>query len=200
MCASRELICLTGRPIVGVLTPLIEQVANPSNPVEAVALASRLNELYPHVHVELAYHGQPREKLVNRGLAALAQRLDLPLVATNTVRLARARDGLANEVLQAMSKGRRTDAVVRSSDPDADELPVVNVGGAPRVQAYLKTPDEMHRLFAQLPAALATTSEVRPLVEFRLPLAANTPPEQRYGPAMLFGLVPAQDAGAEVDR
>src|SRR5919202_825860 len=61
MCASRELICLTGRPIVGVLTPLIEQVANPSNPVEAEALASRLNELYPHVHVELAYHGQPRE-------------------------------------------------------------------------------------------------------------------------------------------
>jgi DNA polymerase III alpha subunit len=68
------------------------------------------------------------------------------------------------------------------------------VGGAPRAQAYLKTPDEMHRLFAQLPAALAATSEVRALVKLRLPLAANTPPEQRYGPAMLFGFAPVQDA------
>jgi hypothetical protein len=47
--SAGELICLTGGPLVGVLTPLIEQAADPSNPVEAVALASRLSELYPHV-------------------------------------------------------------------------------------------------------------------------------------------------------
>ena len=93
-----------------------------------------------------------------------------------------------------MAKGRRTEGVVRSSEPDMDDLPVVNVGGAPRAQAYLKTADEMHRLFAQLPAALAATNEIRALVKFRLPLAANTPPEQRYGPAMLFGVAPVQDA------
>ena len=52
------------------LTPLVEQAADPSNPAEAVALAQRLNELYPHLYIELAYHGQPREKLVNRGLVA----------------------------------------------------------------------------------------------------------------------------------
>src|SRR5579859_2913968 len=192
--SAGELICLTGGPLVSVLTPLVEQAADPSNPVEAVALASRLSELYSHVFVELAYHGQPREKLVNRGLVALAQRLDLPLVATNAVHFARARDALAHEVLRAIAKGRRTEGVVRSSEPDIDDLPVVNVGGAPRAQAYLKSPDEMHRLFAQLPAALAATSEIRALVKFRLPLAANTPPEQRYGPAMLFGVAPVQDA------
>ena len=71
---------------------------------------------------------------------------------------------------------------------------MVNVGSAPRAQAYLKAPDEMHRLFGQVPAALAATSEVRNLVRFRLPLSSNTPPEQRYGPAMLFGLGPVQDA------
>jgi DNA polymerase III subunit alpha len=113
--SAGQLICLTGGPLAGVLTPLIEQAGDPSNPVEAVALASRLNELYPHVFVELAYHGQPREKLVNRGLVALAQRLDLPLVATKTVRFARARRVLAHEVLQAMANGRRTDGVVRST-------------------------------------------------------------------------------------
>ena len=41
--SAGELICLTGGPLVGVLTPLIEQAADPSNPVEAVALASRLS-------------------------------------------------------------------------------------------------------------------------------------------------------------
>jgi hypothetical protein len=75
--SAGQLICLTGGPLRGVLTPLIEQAADPSNPVEAAGLASRLNELYPHVYVELAYYGQPREKLVNRGLVALAQRLEL---------------------------------------------------------------------------------------------------------------------------
>jgi DNA polymerase III subunit alpha len=192
--SAGQLICLTGGPLLGVLTPLIEQAADLSNPVEAVGLASRLNELYPHVYIELAYHGQPREKLVNRGLVALAQRLDLPLVATNAVRFARARDALAHEVLQAMAKGRRTDAVVRSVEQDADDLPVVNVGGAPRAQAFLKTPDEMHRLFGQLPAALAATGEIRNLVRFRLPVSSKAPPEQRYGPALLFGLAPVQDA------
>jgi DNA polymerase-3 subunit alpha len=203
--SAGQLICLTGGPLAGVLTPLIEQAADPSNPLEAVALARRLNEMYAHVYVELAYHGQPREKLVNRGLVALAQRLDLPLVATNAVRFARARDSLAHAVLQAMAKGRRADAVVRTSDQDGEDLPVVNVGSTPRAQAYLKTADEMHRLFGQLPAALAATGEVRNLVRFRLPVSQQTPPEQRYGPAMLFGLAPLQDAdrqrlGELVDR
>ena len=40
---------------------------------------------------------------------------------------------------------------------DEADLPVVNVGGAHRAQAYLKHADEMHRLFAQLPAALEAT-------------------------------------------
>src|ERR1051326_2933253 len=93
--SAGELICLTGGPLVSVLTPLIEQAADPSNPVEEVALASRLNELYSHVFVELAYHGQPREKLVNRGLVALAHRLDPPLVAANAGHFARAGDSAA---------------------------------------------------------------------------------------------------------
>jgi hypothetical protein len=50
----------------------------------------------------------------------------------------------------------------------------------------------MHRLFAQLPAAPSATAEIRELAKFRLPLAVNTPPEQRYGPR-LFGLEPVRD-------
>jgi hypothetical protein len=96
-----ELICLTGAPMVGVLSPLVEHAADPSNPTEAMPLTRRLAELFPHLYIELAYHHHPREKLINRGLVALAQRLDLPLVATNAVRFARKQDALTSSVLAA---------------------------------------------------------------------------------------------------
>jgi hypothetical protein len=51
----------------------------------------------------------------------------------------------------------------------------------------------MHRLFAQMAAALNATNEIRALAKFRLPLAINTPSGQRYGPALLFGLGPVYD-------
>lgn len=187
------LICLTGAPLAGVLSPLIEHAADPGNPVEAVGLTRRLAELYPHLYLELAYHHQPREKLINRGLVALAQRLDVPLVATNAVRFARPQDALAAGVLDVMGRGRRAEGVASHADRENTDLPVVSLDGAHHAQAYLKTPTDMHRLFAQMPAALNASDEVRALAKFRLPLAVNTPPEQRYGPALLFGLGPVHD-------
>jgi hypothetical protein len=49
--------------------------------------------------------------------------------------------------------------------------------------------------FFHVTFARSATAETPDLVKFRLPLAAGTPPEQRCGPAMLFGLAPVQDAG-----
>jgi DNA polymerase III alpha subunit len=74
-----ELICLTGAPMVGVLSPLVEHAADPSNPTEAMPLTRRLAELFPPVH-RAGLPPPPARKLINRGLVALAQRLDLPLV------------------------------------------------------------------------------------------------------------------------
>src|ERR1700687_5354630 len=116
-----ELICLTGAPMVGVLSPLVENAADPSNPTEAVALTRRLAELVPHLYIELAYHHHPREKLINRGLVALAQRLDLPLVGTNAVRFARPQDALAGGVLDAMARGRRGAGVGSRADREKPE-------------------------------------------------------------------------------
>jgi len=83
-----ELICLSGPPLLGILAPAIERCADPSNPVEALPLARRLRELFPErFYLELSYHGHPREKVINRALMAVADRLELPLVATNAVQL-----------------------------------------------------------------------------------------------------------------
>jgi hypothetical protein len=64
--------CAHGRRALTV----VENAADPSNPTEALALTRRLAQLFPHLYIELAYHHHPREKLINRGLVALAQRLD----------------------------------------------------------------------------------------------------------------------------
>ena len=192
-----ELICLSGPPLVGVLAPAIERCADPCNPVEALPLARHLRDLFPdRFYLELAYHGHPREKVINRALMAIANRLELPLVATNAVQYARRQDAQAAAVLEAMRRNRRTDDARGSSETDRSgrELPIVGSASAVvKAQAYLRTPAEMHRLFAQVPQALAATVEIRDRLRFRLPLAADQPPQERYGPALLFGLGPALD-------
>jgi hypothetical protein len=189
-----ELICLTGAPLIGVLSRTFERSADPARPVEAVSLARWLAELFPdRLYLELAYHGNPREKLLNRSLTALAETLDLPLVATNAVRYARRQDAEAAVVLDGMRQNRHAE---RGSTGNADtsEVPIVGLESAmAHAQAYLRTPAEMRRLFAQVPRALATTVEIRDRIRFRLPLTKDQPAERRYGPALLFGLEPALD-------
>ena len=100
---SDGVIALTGMPGGGgILSAAIEHSANPAEPIEALGLTRRLMELYPNrLYLELAFHGNSAEKLVNRGLIALAQRLELPLVATGGVRFARPEDALAHKFLEA---------------------------------------------------------------------------------------------------
>jgi DNA polymerase III subunit alpha len=85
---SEGVIALTGMPgNGGILSSAIEHSRNPADPIEAYGLVRRLMELYPNrLYLELAFHGNAAEKLVNRGLIAIAQRMELPLVATNAVR------------------------------------------------------------------------------------------------------------------
>src|SRR5436309_13798266 len=96
---SEGVIALTGMPgSGGVLSAAIEHSGNPAEPIEAYGLARRLMELYPgRLYLELAFHGNSAEKLVNRGLIAIAERMELPLVATNAVRFATADDALAHK-------------------------------------------------------------------------------------------------------
>ena len=76
------MIALTGKPNGGTLSAAIEHASNPSEPIEAHRLTRRLMERYPgQMYVELAFHADAAEKLVNRGRIAIAQPLELPLVA-----------------------------------------------------------------------------------------------------------------------
>src|SRR5919201_1402136 len=190
---SEGLICLAGGPPgSGLLASCVERANNPDEPAEALPVARHLTELYPdRLYVSLSFHRSPAERLANRGLIQVAQRLELPVVATNAVRYATPEDALAHTVLSAIRRGKRLEGML-SQTGVGGELPTV-VLDAMRSQAYLKSPAEMWRQFSRLPAALEASVEVADRCEFRLPLADRTPVDERYGPARLFGLQPARE-------
>jgi DNA polymerase III alpha subunit len=87
----------------GILSSAIEHSVNPADPVEAYGPTRRLMELYPgRLYMKVAYHHNPLERLVNRGLVATAQRMDLPLVATGAVRFALPQGAMAHKLLEAI--------------------------------------------------------------------------------------------------
>jgi hypothetical protein len=79
--------------------------------------------------------------------------MDLPLVATGGVRLARPEDAVAHKLLEAMGKGTRANGLLGYPGRDGYDLPTLTVE-AWRAQAYLKSPQQMWRTFGQRPAAL----------------------------------------------
>jgi DNA polymerase-3 subunit alpha len=191
---AEGLLCIAGGPASsGLLGACVEQSDDPDEPVEALAMARRLADIYGgRLYISLVFHGSPTDKVVNRGLLAIAQRLELDVVATNAVRFATPEDALPHTVLGAIRGGRRAEGLMNQPGVGAD-LPMLALDGV-RAQAYLKSADAMWRLFGnQLPLALDNTLEVARRCEFRLPLAELAAPDERYGPARLFGLRPVQD-------
>jgi DNA polymerase-3 subunit alpha len=130
---SEGLLCLTGAPGVGLLPRALENVPEPTLPAEALALARQLASIFPdRLYLELAYHGQPLDRLVNRHVIAVGQRLDLPLVATGAVRFATPADALAHTALEAIAANKKVAGLVEARKND---LPSVALEGI-RAQAH----------------------------------------------------------------
>ena len=119
-----------------------------------------------------AYHGNPAERLVHRGLVAIAQRMELPLVATCGVRIGRPDDALAHKPLEATGRGLAPEGVPRNTSRDDLNRPTLTVEAA-RARAYLKSPQQMCRAFGQLPAALNASVKIAARCTFHLPLARH---------------------------
>ncbi|MBI3987243.1 MAG: DNA polymerase III subunit alpha, partial [Lentisphaerae bacterium] len=94
-------------------------------------------------YLELHDHGIPEQAKVNRGLLALARRLNLPLVATNDVHYLKKEHAGAHEVLLCMQTGSRM------SDPDRLKYATHEFS--------MKSGAEMAALFAEAPEAIANT-------------------------------------------
>ena len=96
--------------------------------------------------LEVQDHGMPEQKRVNEGILRLAKALELPIVGTNDLHYPAKEDARAHEVLLCIQTGKTI------KDKDRWRFSTD--------QFYFKSPDEMKRLFADLPEAAKNTISV----------------------------------------
>ena len=115
----------------------------------------RLHAVFPgRLHVELSRHGIRAEEHRNQALVRLADRLRAPVVATGGVRYAAARDKPLHDLMTAIRH----------------HVTVDDAGArlARERQRRLRSPEEMHRLFADLPRAVQAAHELAAELDFTL--------------------------------
>ncbi len=148
---AEGIVCLTG----GEEGPLAAALKK-GGPAEARRAVERLTGIFgrENVYVELQRHFHREEEARNRVAIEIARDLHLPLLATNGVCYATEHDRALCDVFTAirhhqtlMTAGR---LLARNSE------------------RHLKTSEEMAQLFADLPEAIANTSELSARLEFKL--------------------------------
>ena len=97
-------------------------------------------------YLELQDHGIPEQKTVNQALIRISQETGIPLVCTNDSHYISADDAEAHDLLLCIQTGK----TVKDEDRMRYE------GG----QYYVKSPEEMSRLFSYVPEAVENTSKI----------------------------------------
>ncbi|HET7452072.1 MAG TPA: PHP domain-containing protein, partial [Thermoanaerobaculia bacterium] len=142
--------CLTG----GAEGPVARALARGG--IEAAERAlDRLASIFPgRVHVELQRHGDRAEEHRNQALVSLAASRRLPLLATNGVRYAEAREKDLLDVLACIREGK----------------PVDSAGTllAASRERHFKEAAAMSELFADLPHAVSASAELAVSLDFTL--------------------------------
>ncbi len=97
-------------------------------------------------YVEIMDHGIREEKLVLPKLIQIAREMDVPLVATNDCHYLEEKDAAAQEVLMCIQTGKTLDDVTRMR--------------MDTTQLYVKSEEEMRRLFQACPDAIDRSHEI----------------------------------------
>ncbi len=160
----------------GCLGGQVLQALLKGDPADALAKAARLQDIFgrDNLFIELQDHQLPEQKQTNPQLLEIARKIKAPLLATNDSHYTHQEDHEAHDALLCVQTG------ALMSDPDRFKF----TGD----QHYLKTADEMRRLFAELPEACDNTLWVAERadveIEFGKPQLPDFPiPEGHSGAA-----------------
>ncbi|HKG24977.1 MAG TPA: DNA polymerase III subunit alpha, partial [Thermomicrobiales bacterium] len=117
-------------------------------PDKARKYAGKLAEILgpDRFYIEIQDHGIKEQIEANRDLIPLARALNLPIVATNDVHYCNQNDAPAQEVLVCVQTNTTLSDPKRLKS-ESDQL-------------YFKGPDEMARVFGEIPEALANTIRI----------------------------------------
>ncbi len=148
---ARGLVCLTG----GADGPLAATLQR-GGIEEARKQVQQLIGLFGHgnVYIELQRHFHREEETRNRAAIAIARSLNLPLLATNGVCYAAAKDRELCDAFTAIRHHRTLSTAGRLLARNSER--------------HLKSPQEMQQLFADLPEAISNTLELSSRLEFTL--------------------------------
>jgi len=134
---SRGLVCLTG----GEQGPLTAAIRNKTGDETLNRLIHTFGR--ENIYVELQRHYNREQEAINQQAIALAKSFQLPLLATNGVRYALPQERKILDVFTCIRNHRTLETAGRLLSKNSD--------------CYLKTPDQMARLFHDLPEAIANT-------------------------------------------
>ena len=96
--------------------------------------------------LEIQDHRMQKEAQVNEVLIDFSKKYDIPLVATNDVHYVRKADAEAHDILLCIQTAASVDDEERMRFPNNE--------------FYLKSPDEMSRLFIDVPEAIENTNKI----------------------------------------
>lgn len=145
---SDGIICLSGCKYGSVSSALVA-----GDVTRAETLALELREIYSEdFYLEMQFHGDPDELVINRGMIYISKRTGIPLVATNDVHYVEKKDAKVHDILLCVQTNKQY------SDPNrmkffSDEF-------------YLKSPEEMWELFHNCPEAIENTVKIAGKCEF----------------------------------
>ncbi len=153
---AQGLICMTGDdtgPIAQALSARNADETSYSNPL---ARAQWLVDIFGkgNVYAELQRHFNRAEEARNHAVLEIARKLKLPLLATNGVCYA--------------TRGQRQLADVFTCLRNHERLESAGRLLAMNSERFVKSPQEMNHLFADLPEAIANTVELSSRLEFTL--------------------------------
>jgi len=121
---------------------------------EAATQALRYKETFSDYYLEIQRHPIPELEQVNHGLLSLSSKLDIPIVATSDVHYINKEDAPIQELLLC----------IQTNTSIYDEKRLKMAGDF----FYLKSPEEMANLFADLPQALNNTQKIADMCKLEL--------------------------------
>jgi DNA polymerase-3 subunit alpha len=143
---GRGIVCLSGCLSAEVPTRILE-----GRPEEARKLLLEYTEIFDNVYLELQDHGIEQQRRVNEGLVKLHKDTGIPLVAANDSHYTTKHDARMHDVLLCIGTGKFY------NDPNR-----MKFSGE---EFYVKTAEEMARIFPEHPEALENTIRVVESVE-----------------------------------
>ncbi len=156
---AEGLIVLSGCPSSAISRLIVD-----GNLAEAEELARTYKGTFPQFYMELQRHeGLDFLERLNEGLLTIADRADIPIVATNDLHYVYKQDAPLQDVMVCIQTNTNVndDSRLKMSDDSY----------------YLRSPEEMAYLFSDIPEALASTERIAESVDLELDFSTLHLPE-----------------------